>query len=541
MRLIWLLVLLPSALWAQRKRSTNPVATNIKAHVQFLADDKLEGRRAGSKGEATAAQYIAQAFAKAGLLPKGNNGFLQGFEVDEGKQMDAATKLSINGVALEPKTDFFPLAYSANGSVAGKASSMDLPQQTLLMDIAPLLAANSQNPHFELETTLKEQLKDKKANCILLFNSGKAVDNLQLVAKDKSLTAAMPIVYVTRSGLQKAQLSTDSASMATVALTVALNNKKRNCTNVVGFVDNKAANTVVIGAHFDHLGYGEDHNSMYKGEDKQIHNGADDNASGTAALLELASMLKAQKNIFNNNYLFVAFSAEELGLFGSKYFVEHCPVPTSNINYMVNMDMVGRLNDSSRMLTVGGYGTSPTWTGFFDSGKEKYLKFRYDSSGSGPSDHTSFYRSNIPVVFLFTGLHGDYHKPSDDADKVNAVGAANVVRLVRELVQFANDKGKLTFLKTREPQMSTARFSVSLGVMPDYTYSKTGVRIDGVSEGKLAQKLGLQAGDVLVQLGEYKFTDVSSYMQTLSKFKKGDATQLKVLRGDKELQFDIVF
>ena len=203
--------------------------------------------------------------------------------------------------------------------------------------------------------------------------------------------------------------------------------------------------------------------------------------------------------------------------------------------------MVGRLNDSTRGLNIGGYGTSPTW-GEMLNAKDNYFAIKFDSSGTGPSDHTSFYRKDIPVLFLFTGVHSDYHKPSDDADKINYTGQLKVINYIYDIVVATNKKEKLTFTKTREAATSAkSSFKVTLGIMPDYTFSGSGVRVDGVSDGKIAHKVGIQTGDVVEQLGDIKFTDVQGYMGALGKFKKGEASKVKVKRGDKELWFDIVF
>jgi len=304
-----------------------------------------------------------------------------------------------------------------------------------------------------------------------------------------------------------------------------------------------------LGAHFDHLGYGEDGNSRHTMTEPAIHNGADDNASGTAALIELSKKLKAS-SLKNNNYLFIAFSGEELGLYGSKYFTEHPTIDLKTVNYMINMDMVGRLNDSSKVLTIGGYGTSPAWAGVIqptNPGTDKksanpQIVVRIDSSGTGPSDHTSFYRKDIPVLFYFTGLHTDYHKPSDDADKINYGGEQLIVKHVLGIVQQLDNQPKLAFLKTREAQTTTsARFSVSMGIMPDYTWSGNGLRSDGVSEGKPAQKAGLKAGDIILQIGDFKITSMESYMQTLGKFKKGDKAKVIYLRGKDTLETTVEF
>jgi aminopeptidase YwaD len=204
------------------------------------------------------------------------------------------------------------------------------------------------------------------------------------------------------------------------------------------------------------------------------------------------------------------------------------------------MDMVGRY-DTSHKLTVGGYGTSSKWNTIWKAANTPLI-VKFDSTGSGPSDHASFYRAGIPVQFFFTGSHPDYHKASDDADKINYEATAQIVTLAYQMMGITDSMPKLDFIKTTEPQMGrSTKFTVSLGVIPDYGYSGTGMRIDGVSPGKLAEKLGLQAGDILLQLGEYKFVDVNSYMQTLSKFKKGDQTELRIKRGTEEINIPVSF
>jgi hypothetical protein len=316
--------------------------------------------------------------------------------------------------------------------------------------------------------------------------------------------------------------------------------KKRTGHNVVGYIDNSAPTTVILGAHFDHLGYGEDGNSMLRTGEKLIHNGADDNASGTAALIELARILKTSK-AKSNNYLFIAFSGEELGLFGSKFFTENPTIDLKTVNYMINMDMVGRLNDSTKTLAIGGYGTSPIWATVIHT-KDKKLPFviKLDSSGTGPSDHTSFYRKDIPVLFFFTGQHKDYHRPTDDADRINYDGELGIVNYIINIITNLNKQTqKLAFAKTRETSVSMAPFKVTLGIMPDYTFSGTGVRADGVTDGRPAAKAGLKAGDVIIQLGENIITSMENYMQALNKFNKGDKTKVKFKRGNETIESDI--
>ena len=363
---------------------------------------------------------------------------------------------------------------------------------------------------------------------------------LHSIRKTNCRQAILPVLYVTRDAKRK-YMKDESASID-IKIVVDIGEKIRYGHNVIGYIDNAAPTTIILGAHYDHLGYGEDGNSLYRGPEKMIHNGADDNASGTAALIELARMLKKSK-LKKNNYLFIAFSGEELGLFGSKYFTEHPTMDLTKINYMINMDMIGRLNDTSHALTIGGYGTSPTWGELFSSNDDKkYFTIKFDSSGTGPSDYTSFYRKDIPVLFFFTGLHSDYHKPTDDYDKINYQGELQIVKYIYSLLEDLNKKGKLAFSKTRETQtITSARFTVTLGIMPDYTYNGSGVRVDGVSEGRPAQKAGLKTGDVITKLGDYPVSSLENYMQALSKFKKGDKTTVSYKRGNDSVEAEVQF
>jgi hypothetical protein len=339
----------------------------------------------------------------------------------------------------------------------------------------------------------------------------------------------------------KQNLFPDVESEYIVDLNISVSPRYRKARNVIGFIDNKAPLTVVVGAHFDHLGYGEDGNSMIRGGVPGIHNGADDNASGTASLIELAFALKNSKSR-QYNFLFIAFSAEELGLNGSKFFVENPTVDLKTVNYMINMDMVGRINDSTKTITVGGYGTSSSWNKMISAIENKDFSIKTDSSGSGPSDHTSFYRKDIPVLFFFTGLHTDYHKPSDDADKINYVGMFKIIRFIELLILNDKSGSRIDFLKTREQQTSTStRFSVSMGIMPDYSYSGNGVRVDGVTDNRPAHAAGILAGDVLVKIGDCTIKEVYSYMDCLAKLSVGDEKEVTVLREGKTMTFKVKF
>lgn len=411
----WTLItiaLLNTALAQKPSTHNKQLIQNLKKHIQYLASNKLQGRRTGTKGEALAANYIATQFSTYGLSPKGQ--------------------------AKHNKTSFF----------------------------------------------------------------------------------------------QKFTITTKDS----------ITKQPRTATNTIAYINNKAPYTIILGAHFDHLGYGQDHNTMYTGTTPAIHNGADDNASGTAALLELARLLKKQKKP-PYNYLFIAFSGEELGLLGSKYFTQHPTINLQKVNYMINMDMIGRLNDSTHCLTLGGIGTSPTWNSIIPTPPYP-LTIKIDSSGVGPSDHTSFYRKNIPVLFFFTGLHQDYHKPTDDYNKINYNAEAQIITFIHQIIQKSHTSGKLTFTKTKEKTIGDKHtMRVSLGIMPDYTFNGEGVKIDGLSEGKPAQKAGLQPADIIIQIETYKITDIKSYMKTLSqeKLSKGYTTTITIKRNNQTLTIPITF
>jgi hypothetical protein len=306
--------------------------------------------------------------------------------------------------------------------------------------------------------------------------------------------------------------------------------------NVIGFINNNSLNTVVIGAHYDHLGFG-DEGSLYRGNEIKIHNGADDNASGVSLVLDLAAKLIDENK--NNNYLFIAFSGEEMGLLGSNFFVKNPTIDISSINYMINMDMVGRLNDENS-LAIYGLGTSPIFKQTIKSNNNVF-KIIENESGIGPSDHTSFYLQDIPVLHFFTGQHENYHKPSDDSDLINYKGLDLISNYIFSIISDLDDNGKLPFRKTKNESQESPRFKVSLGVIPDYLYDGKGMRIDGVSSGRPAEIAGFIKGDVITKLGEAKIDDMMSYMKALSKLKSGDLVKVEYKRDNKISSKNVTF
>lgn len=307
--------------------------------------------------------------------------------------------------------------------------------------------------------------------------------------------------------------------------------------NVIGLIDNPGEDMVVIGAHYDHLGYGGA-NSLYRGDSIQVHNGADDNASGVAIMLMLAQRL-SQEDI-SSDIIFMAFSGEEKGLWGSNYFNKNPTFDLSRFNAMINLDMVGRL-DEQKGLAIHGTGTSPAWEEIIHHSNKDSLRLLFRPSGVGPSDHTSFYLQNIPVLHFFTGQHEDYHKPSDDAEKLNYEGMVKIGLLIDRIVGEIAGREKLAFTRTKDESTEAPRFTVTLGVVPDYLYNGTGMRIDGVSEGKPAQAAGLMKGDVVTKLGNFEVTDMMSYMKALSKFNKGDETTVEISRQKEKVIFSVKF
>ena len=527
----------------------------LKYHVNYLADDSLEGRATASKGEQIASNYISREYTSIGLQPyKGKDSYLQPFNYIEGRLVGKDNTLSINDISFVLDTDFYPLAYSASGKVSGACINVgfgitapDLKHDDyrkrinyagniFLLNIS---TPSGVNPHGKFGNYLDlrpriEKAIEKGATAVLLYAEEDSIADPEQLLNKNIYPVSVPVLFLKTHVWDELK----QAGKFTASLSADVTPIEKTGHNVVGFLDNNAKTTVVVGAHYDHLGWGHE-GSLYRGE-KAIHNGADDNASGVALIIELAEELK-KSALNNNNYLFVAFSGEEMGLFGSKKFVEQIGADTKGINYMLNFDMVGRLNPNEKNLQVNGYGTSPAWKVLMNIPTDSIL-IKTSDSGIGPSDHTSFYLKDIPVLHFFTGAHEDYHKPSDDAEFVNYAGIASVLDLTYSLIDSLDDAGKIQFTTVAaDTNQPAPKFTVTLGVIPDYIFSDKGMRIDGVTDGKPASKAGMQKGDVVIQMGAHKVSDMTTYMQALSKFKKGDTTTVIAVREGKEMEFTVVF
>ncbi len=526
-----------------KAQSDKQLLKDLRKSVYYLADDKLEGRRTGTAGEKKAYEFLEKKYSANGLEPLFNGSFIQTFEINEGVKLGDDNKIALGNNRYDKSEDVFALPYSKNGGFSILSMENGLTENIFLYDLSVLMAENSNNPHFDLEEEAYQKIKtiseNKKHELILVYNSkNDSTADIKFDSRNKRATLSTIVLFSTnnfKQNLQR-QISAENPFYGTISIVPNI----RWGHNVSGWINNHAAQTIVLGAHYDHLGYGEDHNSLYSGTTPMIHNGADDNASGTGGLLALQKLLSTN-NEKKFNYCFVSFSGEELGLYGSKYFTEHSPVDRNSVNYMVNMDMIGRLNDSTHGLTIGGFGTSPEWAKLINI-NDAYFKIKVDSAGSGPSDHTSFYKKDIPVLFFFTGTHSDYHKPSDDADKINFEGELKIVRYIQSIISQTSSLEKLAFTKTKEAANSgKSTFKVSMGIMPDYTYSGNGVHVDGVSENKPAQKAGVKTGDVIYQLGDFIVSDVQSYMQALNKMIKGVPVKVKIKRGNEEIELTVTF
>lgn len=551
---ILVLLLAPCALQAQKLMPDSTALRQLRLDVFTLADDSMQGRETGTAGEQMAARYLVERFQQLGLAPKGDgSSYLNAFQFAALPRTGPGNTLQLGRQKLAFGKDFYPLGYSANGSVFTRVArckygikapelgrndfdGVDVKDHAACMSIS---SPDGIHPHSKwiAHNDLRSRIDDAiklGANAILFYNDDpEQADDPPQDFEMRLQPCSVPVVFLTKSGFAKLGQDGDPVALATEII-----REEKTGHNVVGYLGNGKPYTVVIGAHYDHLGMGGE-GSLYRGE-PAIHNGADDNASGVAMLLQLAADLRRMPNARNNNYLFIAFSGEEKGLFGSNAWTKHPTLPIDSLNYMINMDMVGRL-DSASDVAINSIGTSPSWPGITKL-KAGGLNIKTTEGGVGPSDHTSFYLRNVPAIHFFTGSEPDYHKPSDDADKLNYPGMLRIARYIEAVITTLNDSTKLAFTKTADTDTSeTPRFTVTLGVVPDYMYDGRGLRIDGITEGKPAAVAGLKAGDIVIRLGDHEVPDMMGYMKALGLFKKGDRTQVTVLREGQEVKAPILF
>ncbi len=540
----FLFVLLISAaaspVYAQTKAERQTIR-QLQQDAGYLASDELEGRATGSEGERKAADYIIKRYKQERILPYQGT-YKHPFNFVKGREINTTTQIRIGENTLRIPEDAFPLAFTGSGKATG-AVLPDVMEQGSIW-LVPLYQneTEAQDPHFDWEKYTYDKTREAAklgAQGILFYDSYQAKYPPAFNTRSDYEKTDIPAAILHYDAWQRLVNNTGNAANQTgihIELNPAVNKTEGTGHNVTGYIDNQAPYTVVIGAHYDHLGYGLDGSSLHSGE-RQIHNGADDNASGSALLLHLATQIKKSK-LRNYNYLFIHFSGEEMGLLGSKAIVRDLQLDSNRIAYMINMDMVGRLNDSTHALTIGGIGTSPAWHMI---GKHDYFRIRTDSSGVGPSDHSSFYHAGVPVLFFFTGTHKDYHKPGDDAHLLNYPGMAQIGGYIFNIVKRMDQEAKPAFTPTRQVSTGRTRFKVTLGIIPDYSFQEGGVRVDGVSENKPAAAAGVQAGDVIIGLGSHTINGMQSYMEALGAFNPGDATEVTIRRGTEEKTLPLIF
>ena len=543
---------LPASVYAQEIPIDLSATKRMEQDLFFLSSDALKGRKPGTPEADVAREYIAGKMLAYGIEPMGENGYFQKFPVPEYAAVDYdATTLSVGNAQLEGHVDFYPVSISCEtGKAASKTvyvgygittedgsyddfKGLDVNGAIAVMNVS---SPDGIHPHsaYAAYHSLNERvasLVEKGAKGILLINpEGTASDTQEFF---KSINASsLPVFFVRNEKwanklMKRAQKTTMSVSMS---------ERFSDGYNVIGYIYNNKRKTVVLGAHYDHLGMGGE-NSLYKGP-AAIHNGADDNGSGTTLLLE-AMRYYAQRQDTNYNYLIQFYSAEELGLIGSKYWANNPTFPLKEVEYMINSDMVGRLRDNR--LQLSGTGTAVEWDEILDTPIHG-LDIKKDPAGVGPSDQTSFYYKDLPVLHLFTGTHDDYHKPTDDADKINYKGMAKLASLIYTITARTAYYENVTFQKTTSSeQKTTPNFSVTLGVVPDYLFGGPGLRIDGATEGRPAANAGLKAGDVIMKIGAIVIDDIYAYMTALGAFKKGDTTALVYVRDGEEVETEITF
>jgi len=557
--------------------------TDLQKQIGFLASDSLKGRKPGTPEDAVAAAYIRDIFSRAGLKLLYDNGY-QKFEIVADVKPGTKNVISFDGYFARPGIDFTPLSFSSSATVkagvvfAGYGFDLDLDSLKwndykgvdvkgkwviILRGDPEPDKANSLFLTYEQERSKVLTAKDKGALGVFLVSPSdmEKKDTIMHMQYDKSPSdAGIPVFSITRSLADKllASMNYTIASLETeikenhktvsiyleptVTGTADVVKKRVTAQNVVGLLEGTDPvlknEYVIIGAHFDHLGMGGEGSGSRAPEKLAIHNGADDNASGTAGVLELAQKLAADRSELKRSVIFVAFTGEEMGLLGSKEFVSKPPVDLKKVNAMINLDMVGRLNPESNSISIGGTGTSSQSDSILktlETGRP--YKITHSTDGYGPSDHASFYSENIPVFYFTTGAHEDYHTPGDDADKINYTGEVAVLDMVKDLATTLSAGNRLTFHEAGAKQGARygRNLKVTLGIVPDMVSNdNNGLRVDGVRKGGPADRAGIVKGDRIVSIEGQPVTNIYDYMARLGKLKPGQVASVEILRDGKK-------
>lgn len=592
--LIGVVLLVAFACVAQQP-ALEPSVEKLQKHVSYLASDGLDGRRTGSKGANEAAKYIAAEFERLGIRPAPATDsrkinvmsarYLQTFpyiasvEVGKGNSFSFGRDPNVKDGSLQPTVDWVPLAFSTDAKVAGAIvfAGFGITAAELNYDdyaglnatgkIAIVLQGtpDGDNPHGQFANfehirwkTIAARTAGVSALVVVAREAVFSNERLTKLLYDNSAgQAGIPVIVISRQSADKLlALSNTSLSQleqsataktpgtnklltGQIALSTDLVRNEVAAHNVIGVIEGSDPvlkdENIVIGAHYDHLGRGGDGSLAPRSGD--IHHGADDNASGTAGVLELARIFSAQRSKLKRTLVFIAFGGEEEGLLGSNYYVNHPLVSLDKTVAMINMDMIGRMKD--RKLIIGGVGTAKEWRQLLtnpDSGFELTMT----EDGYGPSDHSSFYSKKVPVLFFWTGTHSDYHKPSDTFDKINYDDEAQILTMVARIVRDLDSADqRVTFTTAKSDAPRTGGFRVYLGTIPNYGDSNDGLLIDGVRDDSPAAKAGLKGGDKIIKIGNRDVKDVYDYTYALGEMKAGQEYVVEVMRGSEKLTLKI--
>jgi len=581
-KIFLILILFISGIELYAQRISMP---DLKKDITVLAADSLKGRKTGAIEGLMAASYIRSRFTQTGLELYQQKG-LQAFQVNTDVKLGERNSLKINMSTASVKTDFLPLAFSENGTFESDVvfagygfdinldslkwndyNGVDVKGKWVLMLKGDPEFDKSDSKFIPYTDDRSKVLaaKDKGAAGVILV-AGRAIDKKDSLPElyfDKSdARAGVFALNITRklanSILSAKGITIDSLEAklnrerrpnsfginTKVTATVQVSLLQAMAQNVIGILHGSDPvlkdEYIVVGAHYDHLGMGGHGSGSRNPDTVAVHNGADDNASGTAGIIALASALKDSGVKLKRSVVFVAFSGEEMGLLGSKFYTRNSPVDLAKTKAMINLDMIGRLDPDSGSVMVSGTGTSAEAEGILDTyGKNRPFQLKYSPEGFGASDHSSFYVENIPVFFFTTGAHGDYHTPQDDADLINYTGEVEVLNLVYDvLLDIANRDKSLTFREAGPKSASRMgqRFKVTLGILPDFTSSgNEGLRIDGVTKDKPAYRAGLVKGDVITAINGKAVKNIYEYMDRLKTLQAGQTCNVDITRNGKTI------
>ena len=544
------------------------------AHIRYLADDALEGREAGSAGARCAGDYIASYFRSLGLEPATpGDSYFQTFDVRMGSRLEEGNALTLSGRDFSAHTDWIPYGFSASGTVNGSLvygglgvsqpgadedayAHLDLEGRIVVVEGSDPRSAPGAplagDPHFKATVAAGRGA----AAILILLPEGVSLPDPEAEMRPST---RIPAAAVAGASARAVRAAAEAGGEATIE--VRLEPRMVEVRNVAALLPGSdpalAREVVIVGAHYDHLGFGGD--GSLAPDSHEVHNGADDNASGTAAVMEVARHLAEGSAQPARSVLFLAFTGEEKGLWGSGHYIQQPLRPLQSTVAMLNMDMVGRLGDNT--LTVYGTGSAVEWLSLLEEingSRPEPFVISPIPDGFGPSDQSEFYGAGIPVLHFFTNTHAEYHRPEDDWQLINVQGLERVVELVTDATleltgTAAAPAPTLTLVAGTRPTHGAAMagdssaaaapsrgYGAYMGTIPDMTPQELGVRITGVREGSPAQKAGLQAGDVLVEMGGTEITDLYAYTYVLQAHKPGDEVSVVVLRNGERVTLKAV-